>query len=160
MCSEVLHSINIQRKWPTCLFKLLTKPHKFMYPLPHCLPLVDFLHSTRKTFEFNLRGGVLTLDDSRDRRHPTEQVAVSWDDSLVSCPWHNREGPAAAEDLLDSCLCCIADRPASLRQVLPWRYQPYSRSTALCSTAVLELGPWQHPKLMYNTQVLHLVSPV
>lgn len=107
-CYKVLHSIKMQRKLHVYLFEELTKPHNFLYPVPHLLPIVDFLHSTGKLFELSLRDGDLTLDDPRDWRHPTEQIAVSWDDSLVSCPWHHRADPAAARVLLDSCLFCLA----------------------------------------------------
>lgn len=180
-CYKVLHSIKMQRKWHIYLFSLLTKTYNFLYPIPHLLPIVDFLHSTGKLFELSLSNGDLTLDDPRDWRHPTEQIAVSWDDLLVSCPWHHRAGPAATRVLLDSYLfavllenCAvardkkwcrsIAGGPLSIvkagdtknlscfpKAVLPWRYQPHSSSTALCSTAALEMGPWWPPRLMYNT---------
>lgn len=70
--------------------------------LAHC----DFLYRTGRTFELSLRGGVLPLHDPRDRKHPTEQKAVS-EMTECLCPWHHRTGPAAARVLLDNCLFAV-----------------------------------------------------
>lgn len=108
-CYKVLHSIKMQRKWyiySSCLQNPTTFCTQFLISCPSWISF-----TAQENPLSSARGWGPHTGWSKGLKANTEQIAVSWDDSLVSCPWHHRAGPAALGVLLDICslageLCC------------------------------------------------------